>query len=145
MTFKQFFIFQIVFCVYCVTVGILVVVWAKFGCSMYVCMYVYEDSNFVGFRVHHVYVHAHKWFERLALSTSVYVVSYGASMLELCTGGRRHTGATSYPGHFTSQVGENDPSLGRSVLQGDWSIVQTNYFACQLFIPCTFNSTRNDL
>ena len=28
---------------------------------LYVCLYVYEDSNFGGFRIPHVYVYAHKW------------------------------------------------------------------------------------
>ena len=55
------------FCVYCFTVDAYVVVWAQFGRSifvcMYVCMYVYEDSNFGGFRIPHVYANAQKWFD----------------------------------------------------------------------------------
>ena len=34
--------------------------------------------------------------------------------------------ATSYPGHFTSHVGENGPGLGWSALQREWLIVQLN-------------------
>ena len=36
----------------------------------YVCLYVYENSNFGGFRIPHVYVYAHKWLEHLASATS---------------------------------------------------------------------------
>ena len=32
---------------------------------MYVCMYVYEDSNFGGFRIPHVYANAQKWFDHM--------------------------------------------------------------------------------
>ena len=34
---------------------------AQFGRMLYVCLYVYEDSNFGGFRIPYVYVYAHKW------------------------------------------------------------------------------------
>ena len=36
---------------------------------LYVCLYVYEDSNFGGFRISHVYPYAHKWREHQALAT----------------------------------------------------------------------------
>ena len=53
------------FCVYCFTVDAYVVVWAQFGRSIFVCMYVYEDSNFGGFRIPHVYANAQKWFDHI--------------------------------------------------------------------------------
>ena len=45
-----------------ITVDTLVVVWTQFGCFIYV----YEDSNFGGFRIPHVYTFAHKWREHQA-------------------------------------------------------------------------------
>ena len=36
---------------------------------MYVYMYVYEDSNFGGFRFPCVYVHAHKWLKHQILAS----------------------------------------------------------------------------
>ena len=38
---------------------------------MYVCMYVYEDSNFGFFRIPHVYAYAHKWLEHQILGKSL--------------------------------------------------------------------------
>ena len=38
---------------------------------LYVCMYVYEDSNFGFFRIPHVYVYAHKWLEHQILGKSL--------------------------------------------------------------------------
>ena len=45
-------------------------IWAINIC-MYVCMYVYEDSNFGFFRIPHIYVYAHKWLEHQILGKSL--------------------------------------------------------------------------
>ena len=55
------------FCVYCVTVDTLVIVWLNFG----VCMYVYEDSNFGNFRLPYVYAYAHIWLKHQACEATI--------------------------------------------------------------------------
>ena len=44
------------------------------------CMYVYEDSNFGGFRIPNVYVHAHKWLEHQLLGQSLPVSNFAVCM-----------------------------------------------------------------
>ena len=55
------------FCVYCVTVDTLVIVWLNFG----VCMYVYEDSNFGNFLLPYVYAYAHIWLKHQACEATI--------------------------------------------------------------------------
>ena len=55
------------FCVYCVTVDTLVIVWLNFG----VCMYVYEDSNFGNLRLPYVYAYAHIWLKHQACEATI--------------------------------------------------------------------------
>ena len=57
------------FCVYCVTETHLSSCELNF---VYVYMYVYEDSNFGGFRFPCVYVHAHKWLKHQILANIGY-------------------------------------------------------------------------
>ena len=50
-------------------------IWAINIC-MYVCMYVYEDSNSGFFRLPNVYVYAHKWLEHQLLGQSLPVSNF---------------------------------------------------------------------
>ena len=44
--------------------------------DMYICMYVYEDSNSGFFRLPNVYVYAHKWLEHQLLGQSLPVSNF---------------------------------------------------------------------